>query len=133
MNQNDVASYISSKKMLHLRDGLDSTLATINESFMTADESGNNSTQFFSVLEDSTTETILNDITYDNLEIDDREFTLSNATAESTIGKQEELEEEIPEDQELIIFKSPHSSKLYGLQSTQDEEGNLLKYQYEVL
>lgn len=100
---------------------------------MTADESGNNSTQFFSVLEDSTTETILNDITYDNLEIDDREFTLSNATAESTIGKQEELEEEIPEDQELIIFKSPHSSKLYGLQSTQDEEGNLLKYQYEVL
>ncbi|XP_017770855.1 PREDICTED: uncharacterized protein LOC108558451 isoform X2 [Nicrophorus vespilloides] len=95
--------------------------STLSETFMSAQS--DNETQYFSVFENN--ETILGDMTQDNLEVPHVD----------EIAEEFELNQEAGEDtssQEVVLFRVDGSDALYGFQLAQDEEGNLQKYQFQV-
>lgn len=94
-----------------------------NESYVTA--SGDNTTQYFSVL-DSSNQTILNDI--------------SDVTINNSVIHQEDSEAGVAEENnvidinsgQVVLFRVDGTDELYGFQLIHDEDGNLQKYQFKV-
>ncbi|KRT80508.1 zinc finger protein [Oryctes borbonicus] len=96
---------------------------TGNESYVTA--AGDNTTQYFSVLETSN-ETILNDIS---------DVTINSSVIQGNDVEGTHLEENSSIDVnngQVVLFKVDGSDELYGFQLIHDDEGNLQKYQFKV-
>lgn len=103
---------------------MDASCRSINDdSYVTAEEDNCEESQYLSVLENTTRVSLdLHDVTLSHSKIDDQNEILS-----SDCIVQEESQE-----QQVVIFTVEGSDDLYGLQVTQDEEGNIRRYQFQL-
>lgn len=95
---------------------------TISESFVSADDDGS-TTQYFSVLETSS-DTILGDM---NVTINEEGVVEETVECEDL----EEAEEVNNFANDIMLYNVPGEG-LYGIQSAEDEEGNLQKYRFKL-
>lgn len=121
---NHESGSIQEQEAIQYADSADSTLTEAgNESYVTA--SGDNTTQYFSVL-DSSNQTILNDIS---------DVTINDSGIHGDDVEEAPLEGNNCIDinnGQVVLFKVDGSEELYGFQLVSDEQGNLQKYQYKV-
>lgn len=115
----------------HYSDAVDVTLTEeTSQNYDSVNDSDNEATQYFSIL-DNTGEISLHDITTTALNSGELEISeqqnlvadadMSDATNTIDMG-----------GQQVILFRIDGSDDLYGLQVTQDDEGNLQKFQFKV-
>ncbi|XP_030746929.1 zinc finger and BTB domain-containing protein 11-like [Sitophilus oryzae] len=102
------------------------TDATINESYATAIDS--NETQYLSIL-DSSGEATLENINLSNITLGD--MPVEENIVFSGTDPPEQIPNEENDNSQVVVFAVEGSDDLYGLQLSQDQEGNIQKYQFQ--
>ncbi|XP_066254729.1 uncharacterized protein [Euwallacea similis] len=103
------------------------TDSSLNETYSTAIDSTEN-TQYFSILDDSA-ELTLEDLSNLNLTLGPEEVAVPPNNNSEVENKDEEVTN-VENNAEVVVFMLEGSKDLYGIQSTEDESGQIQRYQF---